>query len=232
MGALAQSGTHALTMASYASVSTFPGKKWIRVLAMTAMIAYADARALPPYHSAQIGSGSDTAISSNDLGNDSPPEREPGLESHGTNWSLWVTLAIAFISLLGGAEAWSTFRGERVRQIRAMGYVCVFTLAVAATPMVLHEAGGIEAEVKGPLLALWAGGHLNFVLRGAILVTFVVIVNKHSQVSHICCCTWKPRSSARGLYPVNVDPKHDERYSATTLSAWLMLYRATWQLHS
>jgi hypothetical protein len=31
---------------------------------------------------------------------------------------------------------------------------------------------------------------------------------------------------------VNVDPKHDERYSATTLSAWLMLYRATWQLHS
>lgn len=62
------------------------------------------------------------------------------------------------------------FRGERVRQIRAVGSACVFTLAVAATPMMLHEAGGIEAEVKGPLLALWVDGHLNFVLRDAILV--------------------------------------------------------------
>lgn len=62
------------------------------------------------------------------------------------------------------------FRGERVRQIRAVGSVYVFTLAVAATPMVLHEAGGIEAEVKGPLLALWVDCHLNFVLRGTILV--------------------------------------------------------------
>jgi hypothetical protein len=177
MGALAQSGTQALAMAPYVSASAFL-MSWIRVLAITAMIAQADGRALPPYHSAQIGSGSNTAISSNDLGNDSPPKREPGPESHGTNWGLWVTLAIAFISLLGGAEAWATFRGERVRQIRAMGYVCVFTLAVAAAPIVLHEAGGIEAEVKGPLLALWAGGHLNFVLRGATLV-------RHEQAGYL-----------------------------------------------
>lgn len=70
------------------------------------------------------------------------------------------------------------FRGERVRQIRAVGSVCIFTLAVAATPMVLYEAGGIEAEVKGPLLALWVDGHHNFVLRGTILV-------QHKQVSYV-----------------------------------------------
>lgn len=44
--------------------------------------------------------------------------------------------------------------------------------------MVLHKAGGIEAEVKGLLLALWVGGHLNFVLRGAILV-------RHEQVGYL-----------------------------------------------
>jgi hypothetical protein len=54
--------------------------------------------------------------------------------------------------------------------MRVMGYVCVFTLVVAAAPMVVHQAGGIEVELKDPLLALWAGVHLDFVLRGALLL--------------------------------------------------------------
>jgi hypothetical protein len=177
MSALAQSWTPAFAMFMYASAGAF-FKSWSRVLVMTAMIAYADARALPPYHPAQIGSGSDTANSSSDNGNVGPPNRDLGLETNRASWSLWATLAIVFISLLYGTEAWVTFSGERVRRIRAMGYICVFALATAATPMVLHGAGGIEAEVKGPLLALWAGGHFNFVLRGAILV-------RHEQAGYL-----------------------------------------------
>jgi hypothetical protein len=169
VSAIAQSWTQDLTMAPYASVSPF-FQSWICVFAMTAMIACADARALPLYHLAQVGSGSDAAVSSDDLGKVSPLNREPSPGTHGTDWSLWANLAIASVSVLGGVEAWATSMGERVRRIRDMGYVCVFTLAIAATPMVLHQTGGIDAEVKGPLLALWAGGHLNFLLRGAILV--------------------------------------------------------------
>lgn len=177
VAALAQSCTQTLAMAPYASISVFL-RSWIRVLAMTTMIAYADARALPPYYSAHTEPGSDTVVSPDGLGRVSLSNKEAGLETHGTSWSLWVTLAIAFVSLLGGAEAWATLEGGRVRRIRATGYACVFTLVVAAAPMVLHEAGGIEAEVKGLLLALWVGGHLNFVLRGAILV-------RHEQVGYL-----------------------------------------------
>lgn len=160
-------------MAPYASVSPF-FQSWIRVFAMTAMIACADARALPPYHLAQVGSGSDAAVSSDDLGKVSPLNREPSPGTHGTDWSLWANLAIASVSVLGGVEAWATFMGERVRQIRIMGYVFVFTLVVAAATMVLHQAGGID----GPLLALWAGAHLNFALRGALLL-------RHEQAGYL-----------------------------------------------
>jgi hypothetical protein len=36
--------------------------------------------------------------------------------------------------------------------------------------MVLHQAGGIDAEVNGPLWALWAAAYFNFVLLGVLLV--------------------------------------------------------------
>jgi hypothetical protein len=177
MGALAQGWTQALAMTPYPSATALPGS-WVRVLAMSTMIAYADARALPPHYSSGTGGGGDTASSPNAMENASAPNGEPDPKTHGTSWSLWVALAIVFIGLLGGAEAWATIRGERGRQIRIMGYVFVFTLVVAAAPMVLHQAGGIEAEVNGPLLALWAGAHLNFVLRGALLL-------RHEQAGYL-----------------------------------------------
>jgi len=177
MGVLAQGWTQALAMTPYPNAAALP-RSWVRVLAMSTMISYANARALPPHYPSGTGGGSDTAISPNAIENASAPNGESDPETHGTNWSLWVALAIVFIGLLGGAEAWATIRGERGRQIRIMGYVFVFTLVVAAAPMVLHQAGGIEAELNGPLLALWTGAHLNFVLRGALLL-------RHEQAGYL-----------------------------------------------
>lgn len=177
LGVLAQSWTQVLAMAPYTSAGAL-SRSWVRVFAMSAMIACANARALPPNYTSQIGRGSDTAMSSNTIENASAPNGEPDPKTHGTSWGLWVTLAIVIVGLLGGAEAWATIRGERGRQIRIMGYVFVFTLVVAAAPMVLHQAGGIEAELNGPLLALWTGAHLNFVLRGALLL-------RHEQAGYL-----------------------------------------------
>ena len=84
---------------------------WVRVLAMSTMIAYADARALPPHYSSGTGGGSDTASSPNAMENASAPNGGPDPKTHGTSWGLWVTLAIVVIGLLGGAEAWATIRG-------------------------------------------------------------------------------------------------------------------------
>jgi hypothetical protein len=169
LGALAQGWTQALAMTPYTSAGALLGS-WLRVLTMSAMIACANARALPPNYTGQSGRGSDTAVSLNAMENASAPNSAPDPKTHGTSWGPWVILAIILVGLLGGAEAWANIRGERGRQIRVMGYVYVFALVVAAAPMVLHQAGGIEAELNGPLLALWAGAYLNFVLRGALLL--------------------------------------------------------------
>lgn len=174
---LAQGWTQALAMTPYPSAAALPGS-WVRVLAVSIMISYANARALPPHYFSGTGGGRDTALSPNAMENASAPNSEPDPKTHGASWSLWVALAIVFIALLGGAEAWATIRGERGRQIRIMGYVFVFTLVVAAAPMVLHQAGGIEAELNGPLLALWAGAHLNLALRGALLL-------RHEQAGYL-----------------------------------------------
>jgi hypothetical protein len=169
MSALAQGWAQVLAMAPYAGTGALSGNR-VWVLAMFAVIACVDARPLPPNYTAQNGRGSDPAASSNKMENASAQNSEPGPNIHGTSWVPWVTLAIIIIGVAGGAEAWVYFNSGRSRQIRAMVYVGVFTLVIAMVPMIFHQVGGIEAELNGPLWALWAGAHVNFVLRGALLL--------------------------------------------------------------
>jgi hypothetical protein len=168
-GADSQDWTWALAMAPYASTNILP-RSCTRVLAFFAMIACTNARALPPYRSAQSGQESDTAISSDAIEAASVQNSDSDLNTHGARWITWVTLFIISVGVAGGAEACVYFRRERSRQIRVMVNVGVLTLVIAAVPMIFHQAGGIEAELNGPLWALWAGAHVNFVLRGALLL--------------------------------------------------------------
>lgn len=167
--ALAQGWTKVLAMAPYASTGALSGN-WALVLAMSAVIACVDAHPLLPDYTAQNERGSDTAASPNTMEDSSAQNSEPGPKPNGTSWGPWVTLAIIILGFAGGAEAWAYFNSGRSRQIRAMVYVGVFTLVVAMVPMIFHQVGGIEAALNGPLWALWADTHVNFVLRGALLL--------------------------------------------------------------
>jgi hypothetical protein len=87
-------------------------------------------------------------------------------------------IIIICIAVFWALVALASFRGGREHCIRAMGYICVFTLVAAAAPIVLRQAGGIEADVGGPLWVFWTGAYLNFVLRGALLV-------RHDQAGYL-----------------------------------------------
>jgi hypothetical protein len=161
--------TQMLGMAAYSNIHSLP-KSWIRLLAISAVITYTDALLLSPHQSALNGSAgdmSDTGVSSDTKENNSFP-RITGL----------VIAFIAFTALLGGVTSLVAFRTARERKIHVMGYTCVLTLVIAAAPMVLHQAGGIDAEVNGPLWALWAGAYFNFVLLGVLLV-------RHEQFGYL-----------------------------------------------
>jgi len=168
-GAHSQDWTRALAMAPYVSTNILQGS-FTRVLAFSAMIAHTNARALPPYHLAQNGQGSDTAVSSDAIEAASVQNSDSDSETNGARWVLWLILSIFSVCVAGGAEAWIYFRRGRSRLIRVMVNVGVFTLVIAAVPMIFHQAGGIEAELNGPLWALWASAHLNFMLRGVLLL--------------------------------------------------------------
>lgn len=97
---------------------------------------------------------------------------------HTVNANLAILLTIGGISALGLMEPFVRSTGGRRRQNHAFEHVSVATLVFAVAPMVFHRAGGIEDDVSGPLLALWAGGYLNLVVRGVLLV-------KHERAGHL-----------------------------------------------
>lgn len=177
-------------MTTRASVGTFSGH-WTRVLSLSAMILFADARALPPHRSARDTRGSDTA----------------GSETHSTAWNLWVTVSLIFIGVVGGIAAWA-FLNERARQIHAMFYVGAFTLVVAAAPVVLHQAGGIDAEINGPLWALWADLNVNFVLLGFMLV-------RKKQIGYPSPPIYISILAILWLFVFSATDKHNSRLYAT-----------------
>jgi hypothetical protein len=86
------------------------------------------------------------------------------------NWSGWVTFGIFLVACAGGFVAWVLIENERKRRIRVMVNLGAFAPFIAMAPLVFHQAGGIEAEVNGPLWALWIGFHFNFVFQGALLL--------------------------------------------------------------
>jgi hypothetical protein len=163
--------TEVLPMIVCAGAGTFSGH-WtpVLLLVLSAMIVCTDALVVPPYPHTQGAGGSDTAISLDIIENASAPNSESDFKTPGTPWSTWATLGILLVGVAGGVEVWTTLKKGRERLIHAMFHIYILTLVVAAAPMILHQAGGIETEVNGPLWALWAGAHLNFVLRGALLL--------------------------------------------------------------
>jgi hypothetical protein len=142
----------------------------VLVLVLSPLFVYTDARAVPPYPLAQGAGGSDTGISPDIMEKASAPNNGSDSKTPGTSWSTWVTLGVLLVGITGGVEGWKNFKKGPERLRKAMLYIFVFTLVIAAVPVMLHQAGGIETEVIGPLWALWAVAYLNFVLRGALLL--------------------------------------------------------------
>jgi hypothetical protein len=212
-------------MIACASAGTFSGHR-TRVLSLFAMIVFADARTLPPYHPSQGMRESDTAVSLNTVGDPGPLNSESGSETHGAVWKLWVTVSLLLIGIAGGFAAWK-FLNERARQIHAMFHVGAFTLVVAAAPVVLHQAGGIDAEINGPLWALWADFNVNFVLLGFMLV-------RKKQIGYPSPPIYIGILSVLWLFVFSATNKHNSRLyvTLTTFLVTIFLDLASWDSSS
>jgi hypothetical protein len=174
-----QALTWIYTVVAYAYVSSrvFSGSL-IGLLVVSATARCADARAISQGHSARNGQGSADGVSRVSDDDISLSDRKLNLEHLAMKTRPLTVLPITCIAILSGLVALASFRGGREHRIRVMGYICVLTLVASAAPMVLHQAGGAEAEVSGPLWVFWTGAYLNFVLRGALLV-------RHGQAGYL-----------------------------------------------
>ena len=143
------------------------------VFAVLSMTRSAAASAVPPHHLARGGHGADAADPWNNTNNAPASDNaagEPGSNPTSAKAGMVVAGILAGLTILGVIEALSGFRAARERRIHDMAYLCVAMLVSGAAHMVLEHAGGTEADVHAPLWIFWAGTHINFVVRGVLLL--------------------------------------------------------------